>query len=127
MASRTSTSKNRTELLVALKVDVLRNDEDVFQNGIEKRDDYTEPDFTHEAFGRLRILPQEAALGPVEAEPVTPVKEQPQEQVEPQKREEYGPKPKVYGPRIERPPATTTAGRPVFGPRIARSEGFKSG
>jgi len=122
-----SFSKNRTELLVAMTVDVLRNDEEMHRMSIKKRDDYIEPDFTTPLFERLRILPQESGLGPVDRESTPPTGEEPKAPAQNEQHEQYGPKPKVYGPVIGRPPATTTARVPVYGPRIAQGQSREGG
>ncbi|MCH7807826.1 MAG: hypothetical protein IIB60_01270 [Planctomycetes bacterium] len=113
----TSVSTAKTELLIALTVDILRTDEDVHRMSVEQRDKFVLPDSIRQSplMEGLRILPQDSLLGPVgggvEAPAAAP---------RPEKRDLYGPQPKVYGPRIARPSTTSTATGPVYGPRIAR-------
>jgi general secretion pathway protein D len=127
---RTTTTRNsKTELLVVLTVDVLRTDEDVRQMSIEQRDKFILPDSirTSPLMEGLRIKPEECGLGPVSreqalnrpfADPVSPA-------IAPDNRKglqpEFGPKPKVYGPPINRPTPNDTTSTGVYGPRIARN------
>ena len=75
----------------------------------------------------LRILPDEALLGPADVRPAGPAEREPALKPPPDERNLYGPKPKSYGPVIARPVPTSTTGRPVYGPRIVRNDGETSG
>ncbi len=72
----------------------------------------------------MRILPDESLLGP-NGKSATPK----QQEVPHRERKLYGPKPKTYGPTINRPSkiTTTKAKESVYGPRLARSDATKSG
>lgn len=117
----TAISKNRTELLVAMTVDVIRNDEDMRRISKDRRSDYKELNITSKLFDGLRIIADEGGLGPVDTEAISPAPGGPAPAAEPDESKRYGPMPKVYGPKITRPTITTTAVGPVYGPRIARS------
>ncbi len=127
----TATRNSKTELLVVLTVDVLRTDEDVRQMSVEQRDKFILPDSIRQSplMEGLRIKPEECGLGPKDSErehamskpapqPTSPV-------ITPDDRKgvhpEYGPKPKIYGPPINRGGPSNTTSTGVYGPRIARS------
>ena len=120
----TSITKQRTELLVILTVDVVRTDADMHMLA-EKHLDMFElsPALKKSPWMRgLRILPDETGLGPVEDEGD---EEGPEREARPTPLDErrlYGPKPKTYGPILTRPTSAQTARRSVYGPTIARSE-----
>ena len=122
----TSVSRDKNELLLILTVDILRTDEQRHRMSIEQRDKFLLPDSIRQnpLMEGLRILPEEAALGPVDEKSKRPGEAAPKPEARPEKRDLYGPKPKVYGPVIRRPTTTTAMVEPVYGPRIARSETF---
>ncbi|MBI4719225.1 MAG: hypothetical protein HY763_15615 [Planctomycetes bacterium] len=128
----TRVSHRKTELLVVLTVDILRTDEDMYRMSTEQRDKFELPPsiLQHPFMGGLRIMPQEAGMGPQPATPATPAAgKAPAPAPGPARREErdlYGPKPRTYGPVISRP-ASTTAEQPVYGPPIVRNETKNSG
>jgi len=117
----TSVSKDRTELLIAMTVDVVRTAEDVRRMSIEQRDKYTEsrPLYYDPLLEGLRILPDESLLGPADA-----ALAKPDQKVEPRpdERDLYGPKPRTYGPVISRPKPTSTTAGPVYGPKVVRND-----
>lgn len=126
---RTTSGRNsKTELLVVLTVDVLRTDEDVKQMSIEQRDKFILPDSIRQnpLMEGLRIKPEECGLGPQPREHAehTPAARPTSPAILPDDRKgvqpEYGPKPKIYGPPINRGAGSTTS-RGVYGPRIARN------
>lgn len=120
----TSVSDSKTELLLVLTVDVLRNDEDVYQMSVDQRDMYELRAKMLESpmFERLRILPENSALGPRESAPEKPVG--PSRKITPLQddRKLYGPTPKQYGPVVPPPSTTTTtaADRRKYGPRLVQ-------
>jgi type II secretion system protein D len=125
----TSVKNSKTELLIVLTVDVLRTDEDVRQMSVEQRDKFILPDSIRQnpLMEGLRITPQEAGLGPRElggpgSGKATPQSQQPAAPPENARddREQYGPRPKTYGPVINRPGPSSTTSVPVFGPVIAK-------
>ena len=109
----TEVTHQKTELLVVLNVNVLRTDEDRRNFSIEERDKsgLLTNLSKNPLMGGLQIKPDESLLGPQprSAQPaggaVAPGY-RPDAVEEPQ---HYGPKPKVYGPVINEPEATTTA------------------
>ncbi len=131
----TTKSANKTELLVVLTVDVLRTDEDVRRMSVEQRDKFILPDSIRQSplMEGLRITPQEAGLGPRDVgqppsgegaaphrKPIAPPEERRDE------REQFGPRPRTYGPPINRPSSTSTTSSGLYGPSIARSAGGSS-
>ncbi len=119
----TSVSEDKTELLIVMTVDVVRNDAEVHEMSIAQRDKYIDSRPLHKnpLLEGLRILPDESLMGPIDVE--SPKTLPPQgEPMVPKKREEFGPKakPKTYGPVISRPLQTTETERPVYGPKIVR-------
>ncbi len=117
----TSVQQSKTELLVVLTVDILRTDEDVRRMSVEQRDKFVLPDSVRRSplMEGLRIRPEEEGLGPKPLQPpVQPMPGQgPSEQ-------HFGPKPRMYGPKIEPAPTettTTTAAASVYGPSILRT------
>lgn len=134
MFRRTSVQSNKTELLVVLTVDVLRTDEDVKQMSIEQRDKFILPDTIRSSplMEGLRIKPEECGLGPQPKQqalskpapyPTSPA-------ILPEENRglpsEFGPKPKTYGPSINRTNTGNTTSAGTYGPRIARTEGSDS-
>ncbi len=117
----TRVSKQKTELLIVMTVDVVRTHEDVRRASIEQRDRFIEsrPLYHHPLLEGLRILPDESLLGPTEGHPAKPGQKP---ESPPEERGLYGPKPKTYGPAIRRPRPTSTTGRAVYGPEVARNE-----
>lgn len=117
----TRVSKQKTELLIVMTVDVVRTHEDVRRVSIEQRDRYIESRelYHNPLLEGLRILPDESLLGPAEGRPGKPREES---ESPPDERGLYGPKPKTYGPAIRRPRPTSTTGRAVYGPEVARNE-----
>ncbi len=123
----TKKQNSKTELLVVLTVDVLRTDEDVRRMSVEQRDKYILPDSIRQnpLMEGLRITPQEAGLGPRPADPSV-VPPMPPAAIPPgqdREREQYGPRPKTYGPPINRPTSTSTTTTGTYGPSIARGSG----
>jgi type II secretion system protein D len=125
----TSVKNSKTELLIALTVDVLRSDEDVHKMSIEQRDKFILPDSIRHSplMEGLRITPQEAGLGPRESGgpgsgKATPQSQKPAAPPEDARdgREQYGPKPRIYGPPINKPNASSTTSVPFYGPVIAK-------
>lgn len=124
-----SVSNRKTELLVVLTVDVLRTDEDVHQMSVEQRDKFVLPDNIrqHPLMEGLRITPQEQALlGPDEHRGTSKAKTSTPSPVAPTKgaTDPFGPKPRTYGPAINRTPPSkaTAAPAPTYGPKIARND-----
>jgi general secretion pathway protein D len=113
-----SVRQEKTELLIVLTVDILRNQEDMRRMSIEHRDKFVLPDSVRQSplMEGLRIVPGESALGPVK-----PTGVKPGDQNSPPAKEEriFGPKPKIYGPTIKGPATTSTAS--VYGPQIVRT------
>jgi len=122
----TSTSEQKTELLIAMTVDIVRTHEDIRQVSIEQRDKYIESRklYHHPLLEGLRILPDESLLGPTEGRPAEPGQKP---ESPPDERRLYGPKPKTYGPAIRRPRPTSTTERAVYGPIVARNEAMSGG
>ena len=119
----TSVSDSKTELLVVMTVDVLRTDEDVREMSVQHRDMYElRPKMLQSPlFEGLRILPEDASLGPKGPGPAAPP-EFPRRIPLDEDRKLYGPKPKTYGPVLPPPTttATTAADRRMYGPRIVQ-------
>lgn len=121
----TSVANRKTELLVVLTVDVLRTDEDVHQMSVEQRDKFVLPDNIrqHPLMEGLRITPQEQVLGlppedrkdrgGIAPEPPRPGAEQ---------KEPFGPKPRTYGPAINRTPPSRATAAPTYGPKVAHND-----
>jgi type II secretion system protein D len=125
----TGVSKTKTELLIALTVDILRTDEELYEMSIEQRDKFIMSDRVRQSplMEGLRITPDEAMMGGVSDEKPS----EPRQRTEPMgpangngdKSKTYGPKPKTYGPTIK---SKTTArksssqviemNKPVYGP-----------
>ena len=117
----TSTSDDRSELMVVLTVDILRTDEDMHRISTEQREMYDFSPWMSQSrlMEGLRILPEDTKLGPTED---SPSKTEPRLRTRPDERQLYGPKPRVYGPTIKSPAAkTSTANGPVYGPAVKRS------
>ena len=73
----------------------------------------------------LRILPDDDRLGPVDEDAGSPVRPP---SPPPERRDLYGPRPRVYGPVIQRPGSTSTATTaPVYGPKIVRNDALDLG
>ena len=93
---------------------------------VEQRDKFVMPDSIRQSplMEGLRILPDENLLGP-NGKHETPA---PRDVPHPE-RKLYGPKPKTYGPIINRPSKLTStgSGKPVYGPRLASIDATKSG
>ncbi len=119
----TSASKNRTELLIVLTVDVLRTDEQRYEMSVKERDMGLMPDSIRQSplMEGLRILPDEAALGPVDEDAKHPARTTPAPQRKASPSEQYGPRPRVYGPTIRRP-STSTVMQSAYGPRVAKRD-----
>jgi len=116
----TSVNKNRTELLVAMTVDVMRTDEDVHATSVKKRDDHEELDFTNPLFERLRILPEGNALGPADGPPSPAPRAPSAPPTDTAGPDVYGPTPKTYGPKVVPAPGSATASASTYGPRLAK-------
>jgi type II secretion system protein D len=119
----TRDSEDRSELLLALTVDILRTDDQRFEMSRQERDLFMMPDSIRQSplMGGLRILPDEEAMGPVRKKPRAGDEVGPEPKAVPERREKYGPKPKVYGPTVV-PKATKAVARPVYGPQIASND-----
>jgi type II secretion system protein D len=122
-----SVSNRKTELLVVLTVDVLRTDQDVHQMSVEQRDKFVLPDNIrqHPLMEGLRITPQEQALkGPDESRGTKAAPFEPSSAPSKSTTDPFGPKPRTYGPVINRtvPSKATAAPAPTYGPKIARGE-----
>ena len=118
----TSVSETRAELLIVMTVDIVRNDADLRAVSKDQADRYELTPWIRKnrLMKGLRILPEEGGMGPVdETKSPTPIQKHPH----PEPRDQFGPKPKIYGPAIRRSQTETTKRRPVYGPRIARSDG----
>ncbi|MCH7925626.1 MAG: hypothetical protein IIC51_08845 [Planctomycetes bacterium] len=118
----TSVSETRAELLIVMTVDIVRNDTDLRAVSKDQADRYELTPWIRKnrLMKGLRILPEEGGMGPVdETKSPTPIQKHPH----PEPRDQFGPKPKIYGPAIRRSQTETTKRRPVYGPRIARSDG----
>lgn len=104
----TSVSDQKTELLIAMTVDIARTDEDVRRISLEERDRYTGSRklFRDPLLEGLRILPDKSLLGPGEAQPAGPPADK-----APEKKDTYGPKPKKYGPPVPPPQPTSATSR----------------
>lgn len=126
------TTHRRTELMVVLTVDIIANDEEMHDMSVTERDRFKLPARVLQSpmMEGLRITPLEAAMGPTRREG----RKAPDSR-SPQRREgvpeSYGPKPKIYGPKVPRTtptstPAetttTTTSAEPVYGPHVARTD-----
>ncbi len=137
----TSVSHSKTELLVVMTVDVLRNDDDVRQMSLKQRDQYGLPDNIRQSpfMEGLRILPRDAAMGPRNPlGPVTPGSVPPIMPVQnpatlppPGGDRTLPVAPRTYGPVIAKPaPASAAAPPPqqnivpaepsTFGPMIVQ-------
>lgn len=115
----TSVSKEKTELILVLTVDILRTDEDVHHMSVEQRDKFVLPDSIRQSplMEGLRIVPEDSSLGPVKDDDKS-WRESTPGKTKDHSRDLYGPKPKLYGPTITRPATTSTAVAPVYGPSI---------
>jgi hypothetical protein len=80
----------------------------------------------------LRIRPEEAGLGPKPREQAMskPAPHPTSPAILPDENRglpsEFGPRPKTYGPPINRPSSGSTTSAGTYGPRIARNEGAES-
>ena len=113
-----------------LTVDVLRTDQDVHQMSVEQRDKFVLPDSIRQSplMEGLRITPQEQALGPQPDDR----KKKPgsiESPPSPDKSggEPFGPKPRTYGPAINRTPPARANATPTYGPKIARNDDANRG
>ncbi|MFQ5493880.1 MAG: secretin N-terminal domain-containing protein, partial [Phycisphaerae bacterium] len=118
----TSESETKTELLIAMTVDVVRTTEDVRAMSIAERDRFVLPDSIRQSplLEGLRIRPDKNLMGPHTGRPPATGDDGP-EKVPSKKRELYGPRPRTYGPVVPRATSTTTQAA-IYGPKIARSE-----
>lgn len=115
----TSTSTNKTELLVVLTVDILRTDEDVHNMSVEQRDKFIMPESVLQSplMEGLRITPENNGLGPKTEKGPNAGRSAPEK-----KKGDKSKTPKrTYGPKLS-PTRTTDAGvkKGVYGPRVAR-------
>ncbi|MEK6798984.1 MAG: secretin N-terminal domain-containing protein [Planctomycetota bacterium] len=123
----TSDSTTKTELMVVLTVDILRTDEDRRRMSVEQRDKFILPDSIRRSplLEGLRIKPEEEGLGPKpKPQPTEPTTAKPMPGLLPPPQptpQEYGPRPRIYGPTIEKQTTTSTVSAPVYGPRIERT------
>jgi type II secretion system protein D len=142
----TGITKSKTELVVVLTVDILRDDVDVKNMSVAQRDKYELPQsvLQNRLMEGLRITPDPALLGPVDhPSKGGPLNEPAPPPVDKEDPKRYGPKPKTYGPTVPQATPTSTASTsidsttpstggaatppdpatvPVYGPRIARSD-----
>ena len=97
----TTSERRRSELLIILTVDVIRDEYDAYRMSVDQRDKsglMTEEILQSPLMEGLRILPEEEAFGPEDEEQWDrPVPRHRREEV-PQDRDLYGPTPDVYGP-----------------------------
>ena len=122
----TNVSETKTELLIIMTVDVVRTAEDAYRMSVEQRDKFVLPDSIRQSplMEGLRILPDENLLGPNGKQETPAPREVPRRE-----RKLYGPKPKTYGPTINRPSKLTGTGtkKPVYGPRLASTGATEPG
>lgn len=118
----TNVSEQKTELLIAMTVDIARTGEDIRRVSLEQRDKYiiSKPLYRDPLLEGLRILPDEGVMGPAGGAKTA----QPEKSPEPipDEHDLYGPKPKRYGPAITRPKPTSAVQRPVYGPQVVRND-----
>ena len=113
--------------MVVLTVDILRTDEDRRRMSVEQRDKFILPDSIRRSplLEGLRIKPEEEGLGPKpKPQPTEPTTAKPMPGLLPPPQptpQEYGPRPRIYGPTIEKQTTTSTVSAPVYGPRIERT------
>ena len=117
-----TSERKRSELLIVLTVDVIRDEYDAYEMSIEHRDKsglMTDKILQSPLMEGLRILPEEEVFGPLdeEGERFGPRR---REGV-PEDRELYGPTPDVYGPR--RPQRIKVQDEPETPGEIARVYG----
>jgi type II secretion system protein D len=106
----TSSSTNKTELLIVMTVDILRTDEDIYRMSVDQRDKYALPDhILHDPLMEgLRIVPDQDGMGPRP--------DHGPHDLGPSKRERRP----TYGPKVVPANATHTKKTGVYGPRIAQ-------
>ena len=95
----TTSQRKRSELLIVLTVDVIRDEYDAYQMSLDQRDKsglMTEQILRSPLMEGLRILPDDEVFGPQDEEWRQPDLRRRQEV--PEDRELYGPTPDVYGP-----------------------------
>ncbi|MFQ5413587.1 MAG: secretin N-terminal domain-containing protein [Phycisphaerae bacterium] len=117
----TAVSRQKTELLVVLTVNVAHTPDDLLDMSIKERNLFELSDKIREnpLMEGLRVKPRLGGVDTENADDEGGQRGQPDED-EPKR---YGPKPKTYGPVITRPTVTTTtAARAVYGPTIVRSD-----
>jgi len=116
----TSVSDDRSELMVVMTADIIRNDEDMQRISEQQQDLYKLSPWVKKSplLKGLRILPDESGLGPVD-ESGTPPATAPGR---PGKRRQFGPKPETFQPPIELPGTQTTMNGPAFGPKVVQME-----
>jgi len=109
-----TSSRRRTELLMVLTVNVIRDEHDAYVESTKLRD---QSGFMPERIkrsplmGSLRILPGEITTPDTNLEPARP------ERVRPGDRPLYGPKPEIYGPaKPGREPGSEVPVRETYGP-----------
>lgn len=120
----TRSSKSRTELLLALTVDVLRSDVEVREMSVAERDRFELPQSisTSPLMDKLRVTPQEAAMGP-KTRTIAPREAPDQGHAPSPSQEPAPPKPRTYGPEVPRSTTTSTtstAAARVYGPVVSR-------
>jgi len=122
----TRSSKARTELLLALTADVLRSDVEVREMSVAEMDRFELPQSisTNPLMGKLRVTPEEAAMGP-KSKTISPRETPDRGHAPPSDAQEpvpsAPPKPRTYGPEVPRSTSTTsTANARVYGPVVSR-------
>lgn len=127
----TGTTRQRTELLLVLTVDILRTDEDVRNMSLAQRDAYSLPNsiLQNPMMGKLRIKPEEAGMGPrdddgrLEQRDGQPRDGQPQPEPAPRDKKIYGPRLPANITRTGQPePTQEAANTRRYGPVVSREE-----
>ncbi|MCP4590345.1 MAG: hypothetical protein GY842_06360, partial [bacterium] len=119
----TTSQRKKSELLIVLTVDVVRDEYDAYQMSVDQRDKsglMTDNILQSPLLEGLRVLPEDELFGP-EDELWEPPDHRRRQEV-PQDRELYGPTPDVYGPkrpqqiRVEQPTEVEGEVAGVYGP-----------
>lgn len=112
----TNYSTTRTELLIVLTVDVIRDEDDAEAMSVEQRDKGYLPDSIkqHRLMEGLRIVPgEEEGLGPAGEGEQGPTRRR-----KPLERPLYGPSPEIYGPQRQEPVQISSVPPGVYGPPL---------
>lgn len=118
-----STSSQKTELLVVMTAEILRTPEHVRSASERARDRWELPDTVRQSphMGTLRITPDMSELGPKDADGKPSTKPDGSTRDRQPDGGQFGPKPKTYGPSINRPKTTNALPSATYGPRVAQS------